>query len=163
MAAAALYGAALVDGFLHAGRFAPAFAPAGVIGGALLLAALVRGGGGALGWALAIAGAMYVGALEATGRRVDGTAVLLAACLLLCGELARWSVDARVRIRGDELLVRRRAAALAVLSLSGLAAAGIALGLAAAPTGHGLVWTVVGAAAAVGAAGTGSWLARRSP
>lgn len=152
-----------MDGFLRAGRFAPAFAPAAVIGGALLLTALVRGGGGALGWALAIAGAMYVGALETTGRHVDGTSVLVAAALLLCGELARWSVDSRVRMRGSELLIRRRAAAVALLSFSGLAAAGIAVGLAAAPTGHGLLWTVVGATAAVGAAGTGTWLVRRTP
>lgn len=158
-----LYGAALVDALLRAGRFAEAFSPAAGLGAALLLVALVRGGGGALGWALAIAGAVYVGALEATGRGVDGMAVLVAVALLLCGELARWSADTRVRVRGVEMLARRRAAALVVLAVSGLAIAGIAVGLAAAPTGHGLVWTVVGAAAAVGAAGSGAWLARRTP
>jgi hypothetical protein len=48
-----------------------------------------------------------------------------------------------------------------VLALAGLAAATLVVGLTAAPTGHGLVWTAAGAVAAVGATGTGIWLARR--
>ena len=131
------------------------------MGGALLLLALVRGGARTLGWALALAGAAYVGALAARRHGLDGTAPLVATALLLCGELARWSIDLRVRIRGAELPARKRAAAVAALALAGLAASGIAVGVAAAPTGHGLGWTLLGAIAAVGATGVGAWLARR--
>ena len=150
-----------MDALLHAGRFAPEFAPAAGVGGVLLLAALVRGGARMLGWALALAGAAYVGALAAERHGLDGTAPLVATALLLCGELARWSADLRVHIRGAGPLARRRAAAVTVLALSGLAASGSAVAVVAAPTGHGLGWTLLGAAAAVGATGVGAWLARR--
>lgn len=160
MGAAALYGAALTDALLHAGRFAAEFAPVAGVGALLLLVALVRGGARTLGWSLALAGAAYIGALAARRHGLDGTAPLVATALLLCGELARWSVDLRGRIRGA-VAARRRAAAVAALALSGLAASGIAVGVAAAPTGHGLGWTLLGAIAAVGATGIGAWLARR--
>jgi hypothetical protein len=159
--AAALYGAVLADALLHAGRFAAEFAPAAGAGSLLLAVALLRGGARTLGWALFLAGASYVGALAARRHGVDGTAPLVATALLLCGELARWSRDLRVRIQGAELLARRRAAAVAALALCGLAASGLAVGVAAAPAGRGLGWTVLGAASAVGAAGVGAWLARR--
>ena len=131
------------------------------MGAVLLLVALVRGGARTLAWAIALAGAAYVGALAARRHGVDGTAPLVATALLLCAELARWSADLRVRIRGAGLLARRRAVAVAVLAFSGLAASGIAVAASAAPAGHSLGWTVLGAAAAVGATSIGAWLARR--
>lgn len=131
------------------------------MGAVLLLVALVRGGARTLAWAIALAGAAYVGALAARRHGVDGTAPLVATALLLCAELARWSADLRVRIRGAGLLARRRAVAVAVLAFSGLAASGIAVAVSAAPAGHSLGWTVLGAAAAVGATSVGAWLARR--
>lgn len=132
------------------------------MGAILLLVALVRGGARTLAWALALAGAAYVGALAARRHGVDGTAPLVATALLLCGELTRWSADLRVRVRGAELLARRRAVAVAVLAFSGLAASGIAVAVSAAPAGRGLGWTVLGAAAAVGATGVGAWLSRHA-
>jgi hypothetical protein len=85
----------------------------------------------------------------------------VAVLLLLSGELTAWSVDERLPVRADPRLVWRRAAALAALALAGLAVATLVAALSAVPPSHGLLWTVLGAAAAVGAAGTGVWVARR--
>ena len=150
----------LADGFLRAGDLAPALTPGAVVGAVLLLVALLRRGTG-LGWSLALAGAVYVGGLEASGRGLDATAPLVALALLLCGELVSLSLDARDRLLVERTVRLRRAAALAGLLLAGLAASVLVVAVSAAPAAHGLLWTVAGAAAAVAAAGVGAWLARR--
>ena len=81
--------------------------------------------------------------------------------LLLCGELSAWSFDSRLELRAEPRLARRRAAALVTLALAGLVVATLVVSLSAVGPNHGLGWTVLGAAAAVGAAGTGIWVARR--
>jgi hypothetical protein len=126
----------------------------------LLAVALVRGGG-MLGLALFFGGATYVVFLVAEHRRVDGTAPLVATLLLLCGELAAWSLDERWEIRTDDGLAWRRGVALGVLAFAGLAVSALLVALSAVPSSHGLAWTVAGAAAAVGAAGVGVWVGRR--
>ena len=132
----------------------------GAAAGVLLLgAALVLGGRG-LGLALLFAGGTYVGAVASTGHRIDATAPLVA-LLLLCGELSAWSVDERWGIRGEAQLAWRRGGGVAVVALAGLAVAALVVALSAVPSNHGLAWTVAGAAAAVGAAGTGILVARR--
>jgi hypothetical protein len=93
--------------------------------------------------------------------RVDPTAPLVAMLLLLCGELAAWSVDERWRIEGDATLAWRRGAAVAALGLAGLTTATLVVALSAVPSSHGLTVTVAGAAAAVGAAAIGVVVARR--
>ncbi len=118
-------------------------------------------GGVILGAALAVAGATYVGAAVAAGGKIDATAPLVAVLLLLCGELSAWSLDERWRIRSENSLAWRRGAAVGALALAGLAAATLVVVAGAGAGGHGLAWTAVGAAAAVGAAGSGVWLARR--
>jgi hypothetical protein len=85
----------------------------------------------------------------------------VALLLLLCAELAAWSLDERWRIPSDPQLPWRRGAAVAALALAGLVASTVVVALSAVPPDHGLAWTAVGAAAAVGAAGTGVWVARR--
>lgn len=137
-----------------------AFVPGAVVGALLLVAALLFGGRG-LGAALLVAGGTYVGAVVSAGHQVDATAPLAAVLLLLCGELSAWSLDERWRIHAEEQLAWRRGAAVAVLALGGLAVAALLVALSAVPPNHGLLWTVAGAAAAVGAAGTGIWVARR--
>jgi hypothetical protein len=137
-----------------------AFVPSAVLGAVLLGVALVFGGEG-LGAALFLAGGTYIAAVAAAGDQVDGSAPLVAALLLLCGELSAWSVDERLEIRAEPELAWRRGAAIAVLALAGLAVAALVVALSAVPPNHGLGWTVLGAAAAVGAAGTGMWVARR--
>jgi hypothetical protein len=131
-----------------------------VLGTLLLVTALVFRGHG-LGGALFLAGATYVAAVAAAGDRVDGSAPLVAVLLLLCGELAAWSLDERWGIRAEQQASWRRGAAIVGLSLGGLAVATLVVALSAVPPNHGLGWTVVGGAAAIGAAGTGIWVARR--
>jgi hypothetical protein len=137
-----------------------AFVPGAVLGAVLLVLALVLGGRG-LGAALFLGGATYVAAVAAAGRGVDATAPLVAFLLLLCGELAAWSLDERWGIRAEAGLEQRRGGAVAALALAGLAVATLVVALSAVPADHGLGWTVLGAAAALGAAGTGIWVARR--
>jgi len=127
----------------------------------LLAVALVRGGG-TLGLALFLGGATYVAFLVAEHGRVDATAPLVATLLLLCGELTAWSLDERWEIRDEDGLEWRRGGALAILALAGLAVSALLVALSAVPSSHGLAWTVAGAAAAVGAAGTGIWVAGRA-
>ena len=92
---------------------------------------------------------------------MDPTAPLVAVLLLLCGELAAWSLDERWRIEGDAALLWRRSAATAALALAGLTVAALVVALSAVPSGRGLALTVAGAAAAVCAAGIGVAVARR--
>ena len=137
-----------------------AFVPGAGIGAVLLVVALVFGGRG-LGAALFLAAATYVGAVVVAGHEIDGRAPLVAVLLLLSGEFAAWSADERWEIRADPQLAWRRGGAVAVVALAGLTTAALAVALSAVPSNHGLAWTVVGAAAAVGAAGTGIWVVRR--
>jgi hypothetical protein len=127
----------------------------------VLLAVALARSGGMLGLALFLGGATYVGFLVAKHDHVDATAPLVAVLLLLCGELSVWSLDERWEIRADRELAWRRGTALGVLALAGLAVSALLVALSAVPSSHGLAWTVAGAAAAVGAAGTGVWVARR--
>ena len=137
-----------------------AFVPGVVLGTMLLLVALVYRGHG-LGAALFVAGATYVAAVAAAGERVDASAPLVAVLLLVCGELSAWSLDERWAIRFDGAVSLRRGVAVGILALAGLAVAALVVALSAVPPSHGLAWTVAGAVAAVGAAGTGVWVARR--
>jgi hypothetical protein len=85
----------------------------------------------------------------------------VAVLLLLCGELTAWSVDERFQIRTEAEPAWRRSSAVTMLALAGLAVAALVVAMSAVPSSHGLGWTVLGAAAAVGAAGMGIWVARR--
>jgi hypothetical protein len=123
--------------------------------------ALLRGGWG-LGAALWLGGGTYVAFVVAVENGIDATAPLVAVLLLLCGELTAWSLDERWRMRADPSLAWRRGAAVASLALAGLAVSTLVIAFAAVPPSHGLIWTLAGAAAAVGAAGTGIWVARSS-
>ena len=137
-----------------------AFVPGAAAGAALLVLALLTRGRG-LGAALFLAGGTYVAAVSAAGDSIDASAPLVAVLLLLCGELSAWSIDERLDIRAEPRLAWRRGAAVSALATAGLAAAVLVVALSAVPSSHGLALTVLGAAAAVGAAGTGIWVARR--
>jgi hypothetical protein len=137
-----------------------AFVPGSALGAMLLVVALVFGGRG-LGAALFVAGATYVAAVASAGEGTDASAPLVAVLLLLCGELVAWSLDERWGISAEAAVAWRRGVAVAALELAGLAVATLVVGLSAVSPSHGLGWTVLGAAAAVGAAGTGIWVARR--
>jgi len=137
-----------------------AFVPGLAFGGLLLVVALVWGGPG-LGAALFLGGASWVAAVAAAGASTDSTAPLVAVLLLLCGELSAWSFDERLEIRAERQVYWRRGAAVTVLAFAGLVVAALVVGLSAVGPNHGLGWTVLGAAAAIGAAGTGIWVAHR--
>jgi len=159
--AAVFYAAVLADALLYAGRFLPMLGVGAVAGGVLFIVALWRGGRGMLGWSVFIAGIVYIAAVEARGSGVDGSAPLVATGLFLSAELARWSFDLRVRISGDELLVRRRAGALAALAIGATGVSALVVGESAIRAPRDLAWTALGAVAAAAAAGIGVWLARR--
>ena len=125
-----------------------------------LLVALVWDGRG-LAAALWLGCGVYVAFLVDRGHRIDATAPLVAVLLLLSGELAAWSLDERWPMRAHPALAARRGLAVTALALVGLTAAAFVLALSAVPADHGLAWTAAGAAAAVAAAGTGIWVARR--
>ncbi|MGH3008711.1 MAG: hypothetical protein ACRDLM_04810 [Gaiellaceae bacterium] len=145
---------------VRAGAVRLAFVPGLSAGGLFLVVALVFGWP-ALGAALWLAGGSYVAFAAGVHHGLDTAAPLVAVLLLLCGELAAWSLDERWPIRADAQLVWRRAGAVALLALGGLAVATLVVSLAAVPPSHGLVLTLAGALAAVGAAATGILLARR--
>jgi hypothetical protein len=158
--AIAAYGAVVADALARAAPPVVAFVPGAALGAMLLVVALVFGGRG-LGAALFLAGGTYVAAVVSAGHEIDASALLVAVLLLLCGELTAWSLDERWEIRAEEPLAWRRGAAVSALALAGLGVAALVVALSAVPSSHGLLLTVVGAAAAVGAAGTGIWVARR--
>lgn len=134
----------------------------GAIGAVLLLVVLVRGVHDLLAWALGMLAAAYVVSLLVHGGAVDERSPLVAVALLLCGELAVWSLDERWRIAAEGPVVRRRAVGLALLAAAGLTAAAAVVAVAAAPPGRGLAWTTLGAAAAVCAVAAGIAVGRRA-
>jgi hypothetical protein len=158
--AAAAYGGVVADTLTRAPSPVVAFVPGLALGAVLLVVALVWNGHG-LGGALFLAGATYVAAAAAAGAGTDASAPLVAVLLLLCGELSAWSLDERLGIRAEPRVARRRGAAVATLALAGLAVATLVVALSAVGPNHGLGWTVLGAVAALGAAGTGIWVAHR--
>ena len=96
------------------------------------------------------------------GSAVDDGAPLVAAAMLLCAELAAWSLDERQRDRGGACGRRRASHGASARSLpASLAAAGLVVALSLAP-GSGLAWTVLGAAAALLVVGVAVRLARRA-
>jgi hypothetical protein len=121
----------------------------GAVGALMLLFVLVQRVAELLPWSLALVGIAYTIAILARGSVVDEGAPLVGVALLLCAELATWSLDERRAIAAERAVVVARATALAVLALAGLGVGALVLALAAAPVGGGLAWTALGAAAAV--------------
>lgn len=121
----------------------------GAMGALMLLAMLVRRIDELLPASLALVGIAYTIEILARGSGVDDGAPLVGVALLLCAELATWSLDERWTIKAERAVVLARGTALAVLALTGLGVGALVLALAAAPVGGGLVWTVLGAAATV--------------
>ncbi|HXY82009.1 MAG TPA: hypothetical protein VEH55_11620 [Gaiellaceae bacterium] len=134
----------------------------GLLGALLLAFVLVRRADDLLPWALAVLAVAYTVSLFVHGAAVDQAAPLVAAGLLLCGELAAWSLDERHGMAAERAVVLRRALALGTLVLAGLGASAAVVAFTAASAGNGLAWTAVGAAAAVLVVGTAARLARRT-
>jgi hypothetical protein len=123
----------------------------GGAGGLLLGLVLVRGADELLGSALLLVASAYVLGLLVGRRSLDDGAPLVGAGLLLCAELATWSLELRFRIALEPALRLQRARAVGLLVFAGLAAASLVVVVAATSVGGGLAWAVLGSAAAVGA------------
>ena len=134
----------------------------GLVGALPLAAVLVRSSEEFLPSALVCLGVAYSVSLFAHGSAVDARAPLVAGGMLLCSELAAWSLDARHGIAAERAVVLRRALALAALTLAGLGAAAAVVAFAASSYGGGLGWTVLGAVAAVAVVGLAAQLVRRA-
>jgi uncharacterized membrane protein YidH (DUF202 family) len=145
----------------HERLVAPATGALGGLGALMLLWLLWRAEVDLVVWPLGLLGVAYAIALVVRGSGVDEAAPLVAAGLLLCGELASWSVDERFAIAAERALVVRRGVALGVLVLAGLGLSALVVALSGTSAGGGLAWTVLGSLAAVAAVGLGVVLARR--
>jgi hypothetical protein len=133
----------------------------GAIGAVLLALVLVRRIDELLPWTLILLGGAYTVALLVRGSGIDGGAPLVAGGLLVCAELAAWSLDEQHTIAAERPVVAARATALAALVAASTAAAGLVVALSLAP-GSGLAWTVLGAAASVLVVGLAVRLARQA-
>ena len=143
--------------------FAVAIAGIGALGAVFLVFVLLGRSEALLVWALACLGAAYVLSLVARGGSgVDEGVPLVATGLLACGELAAWSRQERGARRVPFAVTNARAVAVAALTFAGLAASTLVLAVSAVPTGAGLAWTVLGAAAAVGVLGVAVRLAQHA-
>jgi hypothetical protein len=134
---------------------APNFVPVtlflGGVGGLMLVLVLVRGLDDLLGSALLLVSACYVVGLFIGRHPLDEAAPLVGAALLLCSELATWSLEERRPVATSRALRLARARAVGLLVIAGLAAAALVLVTATSSLGGGLVWAVLGAGAAVAA------------
>ena len=134
----------------------------GVIGAGQLVLVLLRGHEELLGPALLFAGCAYVLGLLVGRHALDEGAPLVAAGLLLCGELTTWSIDERLPIAHERRVRGARAAGVGALGPGGLVTAGVVVAGSAAAPGGGIGWTLLGAAAAVVALGIAARSALRS-
>jgi len=159
---ACAYGGVLAYTVAHAVAAAPGTVAIGGLGALVLVFLLVRANAELVAWPVGLLGAAYTIAIVVAGRSVDDAAPLVGVGLLLCGELAAWSVDERLRIPAEGAVVRARAVALSGLAFGSLAVAALVVSLAAAPVGGGLAWTVLGAASAVAVVTLAVRLARRA-
>lgn len=137
---------------LHAALVEP---PLGLLGAAgvvfvLLGVALGRAGLVAPGLVLVLAG--YAASVVARdSAALDPAAPLVGGTLLVVAELAYWSVELRGKEPEDRVVVVRRLATLAALVAGAIGLGAAVLAGTALPLGGGLVWNVVGVAAAVAA------------
>jgi hypothetical protein len=146
----------------RAGDLGGLAAAIGALGAVFLAAVLLRGMQELLSWSLGVLAGAYAVSIGVHTGSVDEAVPLVAAGLLLCGELAVWSLDEHIPVAAERGVLVGRATAIGVLVGAGLIAAAAVVAIAAAPAGNGLGWTAVGAAAAVGAVGIVVVVARRS-
>jgi hypothetical protein len=123
------------------------------VGLALLLVSLLAGWPSLLPWSVVALASAYASALAVRDDPgvADGGAPLYGAGLLLVAELGYWSLDLRGPGREERRLLLRRAAALAALAFASVVLGALVLSLTAVDLGGGVVWDVVGVAAAAAA------------
>jgi hypothetical protein len=132
-----------------------AFREAGARVGAIAVLALVAGV--VLGWATmipvaaALAGGLYAAELAIADAPLDLAVPAVAAGLLLCTELAYWSLEERTRWRGHAGDGPRRAGFVVLLGVGAFLVAALLLALVDAVRARGLALDLLGATAAVAA------------
>jgi hypothetical protein len=104
-------------------------------------------------WAIAVTAAGYI-ATRGGEPVVDGWSAVAGVLLLLCAELASWSIEHDARIRTEPALVVRRIATIAGLCAAALLVNFILLAAAAVGSTAGVVVAAAGVAAAVTAVAT---------
>lgn len=155
---AAVYGGVVAWSCALSTRILPLTLFLGGAGALLLGFMLVRGADELLGSALFLLAAGYVLGLLVGRHSLDDGAPLVGAGLLLCAELATWSLDLRFRVALEPALRLQRARAVGLLVVAGLAASSLVVLVAATSVGGGLAWAVLGSAAAVGAIALASFV-----
>jgi hypothetical protein len=113
-----------------------------------LIAAIVLGWSQLVPIAAALAGGLYGIELAIADAPLDVAAPAVAAALLLCTELAYWSLEERTHWRGDPGGGVRRAALVALLGAGAFVVAAIVLAVVDAVRARGLALDLLGAAAA---------------
>ena len=141
-------------------EIAPVVGIVGGIGAVLLLFVVMRRAEDVLAWSILMLGVAYSLSLITHRRGVDEVAPLVAGGMLLAAELATWSCAERREIRVERRVLVSRGVAIVLLVSGGIGVSTLVLGLAAAPVGGGLGWTILGAASAVGVIGLATRLAR---
>ena len=157
---AVAYGGVLVWSCLLSTRVLPLTLFLGGAGALLLGFVLSRGHDELLGSALLLLAAAYVLGLLVGHHSLDEAAPLVGAGLLLCAELATWSLELRFRVALEPALRLQRVRAVGLLVFAGLAAASLVLVVAATSIGGGLAWAMLGSAAAVGAIALAAFVRR---
>jgi hypothetical protein len=116
----------------------------------LLAVALGRAGLVAPGLVVVLAGYATLVVLR-DAAALDPAAPIVGGALLAVAELAYWSVELRGKQPEERSVVVRRLATLAALTAGAIVLGAGVLAATALPLGGGLVWNVVGVAAAVAA------------
>jgi hypothetical protein len=135
----------------------------GVVALVILLVALATRWSGAITGALVVLGAQQAVRLELGTHELDVWAPLLAAGLLLCAELAWWSLEPRVPAWAQPGLAVRRLATILVLCAFGAAVGAVMLVAAGASLNGGVALELAGIVAATGAVALVVYAARSSP
>ena len=129
----------------------------------ILLIGLAARWSGALTVALVVLGAQQAARLELGSDAFDEWAPLTAAALLLCAELAWWSIEPRVPAWAQQDLAVRRLATIVGLCAAGAAVGAVMLVAAGASLSGGVGLELVGIVAATAAVAIVAYAARSSP
>ena len=147
-----------------AGRLPLLAAAPGALAVVVLAIALWRGWRTAVAWTLALLAAGYALSLSLGPERatIDAAAPVVAATLLVVGELAYWSLELREPGRWEGRLLARRLALLGAVALVSLALGSMVVVVTSLEAGGGLGLTFLGVGAAVATFAILAGLARRA-
>jgi hypothetical protein len=127
----------------------------------LLLAGVAARWSGALAVGIAVLGAQQAVRLALGHDALDEWAPLLGGALLLCGELAWWSIEPRIPAWSQPGLALRRVATILALCLVGTGLGALLLVAAGSSLSGGVPLELAGILAATAAVAVLAWVARR--